>query len=94
MGLTAIVSAGAAGASSAGAAGTSAATSLMSPVGLSVGGVFVAAALVLSLAYYDMLGTIDIDAESGSVRSNVLAVITPLAATFTAVLLFQTLQVL
>ena len=57
MGLTAIVSsaASAAGSASSAASSSTSVASLTSPVGLGIGGVFVAAALIILLAYFDVL---------------------------------------
>ena len=80
MGLTAITSSAA-----------SAAISLLSPVGLGVGGVFIAAALVLLLSSYDLLDAADYDHEG--VRTTMLAMIVPLMITFGGIVLFKSLQV-
>lgn len=88
MGLTAIISSS----SSSASAGVSAATSLLSPVGLGVGGIFVAAALVLLLAYLDLFDASAID--DPEVRTTVLATVVPLALTFGAIVLFESLQVI
>jgi len=61
-------------------------------LGLGVGGVFVAAALILLLAYLDVS-----DAggdENAQVRRTLLATIVPLALTFGGIVLYQSLQVL
>lgn len=80
MGLTAITSSAA-----------SAAISLLSPVGLGVGGVFIAAALVLLLSSYDLLDAAESD--HAGVRTTMLATIVPLVVTFGAIVLFKSLQV-
>lgn len=87
MGLTAITSS----ATSAAAGAASAATSLLSPVGAGVGGVFVAAALIVLLAYLDLFDASEY--ESRQVRNTVLATIVPLALTFAGIVVFQSLQV-
>jgi amino acid transporter len=87
MGLTAITSS----ATSAAAGAASAATSLLSPVGAGVGGIFVAAALIVRLAYLDFF-----DASSyvnEQVRNTVLATILPLALTFGVIVIFESLKV-
>jgi hypothetical protein len=85
MGLTAGVSSSAAGASSA-------ATSLLSPVGLGVGGVFIAALLIFFLAYYDMISASEQNYEN--VQTMLSVAIAPLVVTFGAVVVFQSLQIL
>jgi len=85
MGLTASVSSSA-------AASSSAATSLLSPVGAGVGGIFVAAALILLLAYFDLLGAAD--GDYARVRTMVIGAIAPLLVTFGAIVLFQSMSVL
>jgi len=83
MGLTAIVSSASAGVSSA--------TSLLSPVGAGVGGIFVAAALVGLLAYLDLFDASE--HEKGDVRSMLIATTVPLLLTFSGIVLFQSLAV-
>lgn len=85
MGLTASVSSSA-------SVSASAATSLLSPVGAGVGGIFVAAALILLLAYFDLLGAAD--GDFSRVRTMVLGVIAPLIVTFGAIVAFQSMTVL
>lgn len=92
VGLTAIVSSAGSSASSSASSASSSALSLLSPVGLGVGGVFVAAALILLLAYFDILTATD-DADA-SLRRTLIATIIPLAAAFAAVIAFHTLMVL
>lgn len=87
MGVTAIISSS----SSSASAGISAAVSLLSPVGLGVGGIFVAAALVVLLAYLDLFDASELDAPAA--RTTVLATIVPLGLTFGAIVLFKSLQV-
>lgn len=84
MGLTAIVS------SSSASAGSASATSLMSAVGLGVGGVFVAAALIVLLAYLDLVDASERLSEHS--RTMLVATILPLGLTFSAIVLFQSLQ--
>lgn len=87
MGLTAIVSSSASSASS-----LSSVTSLTSVVGLGAGGIFVAAALVILLAYLDLF---DASAyTSKRVRRTVVATILPLGIAFGGIVVFHSLQVL
>jgi len=65
-------------------------TSLLSPAGAGVGGIAVAVALVVVLAYLDVESA-DPDGDE-SVRQLLLAVATPLGATFLAIVAFRTLQ--
>ena len=94
MGLTAITSAATSSAatSSASSAATSSAISLTSTVGAGVGGIFVAAALVFLLAYYDLLGASDEVNEQ--VGQAVLTAIVPLGFVFAGIVLFHSMQVL
>jgi len=88
MGLTAIVS------SSASASSTSAstsATSLLSPVGAGIGGIFVFAALILALAYFDVFDAAD--KFSDRTRNTMIPVITTLSFVATAIVAFHSLQV-
>lgn len=85
MGLTAIVS-------SAGAGVSASALSLLSPVGLGVGGVFVAAALIYLLAYLDLLNASE--AEHRALRRMLVATIIPLSVAFAGVVVFRTLALL
>lgn len=85
MGLTAGVSSSAAGSSLS-------ATSLLSPVGVGTGGIVVAAALILLLAYYDI-----IDAsvrDYSDVQQVVPSAIGPLLLTFSSIVAFESLTVL
>ena len=85
MGLTAIIS-------SAGGSATSSATtvaSLLSPVGLGVGGVFVAAVLILLLTYFEVFSATDVEDET--IRTTLCASIIPLAVAFLGVTTFQAL---
>lgn len=89
MGLTAIVSSSASSASSTASAS---ALSLTSPVGLGVGGIFVAASLVLLLAYLDLLDAATV--EQPRLRRSLVATVVPLGLAFVSIVLFQSLQVL
>lgn len=73
------------------AAGVSA-TSLLTPVGLGVGGTFVAGALILLLAYFDLLDASGREAKD--VQMMLLAAIGPLLITFGAIIVFESIQVL
>lgn len=90
MGLTAIVSSSASSASSAGVSAS--VTSLLSPVGVGVGGIFVAGALVLLLAYLNLLDASERSLDG--VRRTVLTAVVPLLVTFAGVVLFRTMQIL
>lgn len=79
MGLTAISSA-------------ASAISLSSPVGAGVGGAFVVLALVLLLGYLNVFEASD--RTDSQVLTMLYATITPLAFTFGAIILFQSVQVL
>jgi amino acid transporter len=81
MGLTAIVS-----------SATSTAVSMLSPVGMGVGGVFVAGALLFLLSYLDMLDASSV--EDQQLRQTLVAIIVPLAVVFAGVVAFQSIQVL
>lgn len=83
MGAIAGVSGSAAGAS---------VTSLLTPVGISVGGIFVAGALILLLAYFDLLGASERNIHE--VQMLLLAAIGPLLITFGAIVVFESIQVL
>lgn len=89
MGATAVISSSASSGSDAVSATV---TSLLSPVGAGVGGIAVAMALVVVLAYLD-IESADPDGKE-SVRQLLLAVATPLGATFLAIVAFRTLQLL
>lgn len=67
-------------------------TSLLTPVGLGVGGIFVAASLTLLLAYLDLLGAFRRDTYQ--VRMMVLAAIGPLLITFGAIVVFESKQII
>lgn len=97
MGLTAIVSSAASAASSSASSASSASAStsvasLVSPVGMGVGGVFVAASLILLLAYFDVFAATD-DPDD-AVRTTLVASIVPLAIAFAGVVVFQALAFL
>ena len=83
MGATAGVSGSAAGVS---------ATSLLTPVGLGAGDIFVAGALILLLAYLDILETSERDARD--VRIMLLAGVSPLSITFAAIVFFESIRIL
>jgi len=89
MGATAVISSSA---SSGSEAVSATVTSLLSPVGAGVGGVAVAMALVVVLAYLDVVSA-DPDGEE-AVRDLLVAVATPLGATFLAIVAFRTLQLI
>lgn len=85
MGLTSIVSSSSASASSS-------VVSLVTSVGVGVGGIFVAVALIVLLAYFDL-----IDAHPDAhprLKRTLLTVIVPLLFTFGGVVLFRSLQVI
>jgi len=65
-------------------------TSPLSPAGAGVGGIAVAVALVVVLAYFDVESA-DPDGDE-SVRQLLLAVTIPLGVTFLAIVTFRTLQ--
>ena len=90
MGLTAIVSSSASSASS--ASSLSSATSLTYVVGVGAGGIFVAAALVLLLAYLDLFDASQF--SSVRVRKTVVATILPLGIAFAGIVVFHSMQVL
>ncbi|PSP90571.1 hypothetical protein BRC90_01285 [Halobacteriales archaeon QS_4_69_34] len=73
------------------AAGVSA-TSLLTPVGLGVGGIFVAGVLVLSLAYFDLLDASERDAED--IQLMLLVAIGPLSVTFGGIVTFESIQLI
>ena len=86
MGLTAIVS------SSASSASSASVTSLMSPVGVGVGGLFVAVALILLLAYLDLLKASKWDTPE--LRRTLMVTVIPLIIAFAGVVVFKALVVL
>ena len=73
------------------AAGVSA-TSLLTSVGLGVGGIFVAGALILLLAYLDILETSKRDDRN--IRIMLLAGASPLSITFAAIIVFESMRIL
>lgn len=87
MGLTAIVSSSA---SSSAAGVSSTVTSLLSPIGVGVGGIFVAVTLVALLAYLDLLDT----TGNEETRNMVVATVIPLLFAFGGVVLFKSLAVI
>lgn len=86
MGLTAILSSSSSSASS---AGVSSATSLLSPVGVGIGGIFVAVTLIAVLAYLDLFDASEL--YNGQIRTMLIATVLPLALTFGAIVLFRSL---
>lgn len=93
MGLTAIASSTSAGAGvSSTSAGVSSAISMFTSVGTGPGGIFVAAALVVLLAYLDIFDASD--RQDGDVRPLLLASVASLGVTFAALVLYNSLQVL
>lgn len=98
MGLTAIASSAASSASSASGAASGESVVSMSiasltvPVGPGIGGVLVTAAVILLLAYFDVLNTME-DANE-SVRTTLVASIVPLMIVFVGVVVFQTISYL
>lgn len=67
-------------------------TSLLTPVGLGIGGIFVAGVLILLLAYFDLLGASRRD--TNDVQMMLLAAIGPLSITFGAIIVFESSQIL
>lgn len=92
MGLTAIVSSSASSASSSAASASASATSLTSPVGLGVGGIFVAAALVLLLAYLDLFDAATVENER--LRRSLVATVVPLGLAFAGVVAYRSIQLI
>lgn len=86
---SASASAGAGAGSSAGSA--TSAISLLSPVGLGVGGIFVAASLIFLLAYLDLYDASE--SNDPQIRTTLAITIVPLLLTFAAIVLFKSLQV-
>ena len=86
MGVTAIVPTS----SSSGSIEAGSMISLQSPVGLGVGGVFVAIALVVALAYFDLLQGAEADVK---IRRYVLGSIVPLLLTFSTIVLFESARI-
>ena len=89
MGLVAVVSS-ALGSSSSSVSVS--ATSLLSSVGLGIGGVFVAGALVYLFSYFDLL--VEGDTENHDLQRTILATIIPLAVVFGGIILFKTIRLL
>lgn len=93
---TAGVSSSASASAGAGAGGAASsatsAISLLSPVGLGVGGVFVAASLIFLLAYLDLYDASE--SNDPQLRTTLVVTIVPLLLTFGAIVLFKSLQVI
>jgi hypothetical protein len=87
MGTTAVVSSSASSATSSAAGVSATVTSLLSPVGMGVGGVAVALALVYLLARLDVLSAKE--NVDGRVRNMLVATIVPLALTFAGIVAFN-----
>lgn len=98
MGLSAVVS------SSASSVSSTSVTSLLSPVGIGIGGGFVALALVLLLAYYDILDAHDATVpaqyayssaayDHTELKRTLVASILPLLLAFGGVVTFKALQI-
>lgn len=87
MGLIAIVSSALGSASS---SASVSAISLVSSVGLGLGGIFVAGALVYLFSYFDLLDQGATDTHE--LQRTVLATIIPLTVVFAGILLFKTIQ--
>lgn len=92
MGLTAIVSSSASSASSSAAGASASVTSMLSPVGAGIGGVFVAAALIWLLAYLDLLDASEL--QSDRFRQTLAATIIPLFVVFVGIVTFRTMALL
>lgn len=99
MGLVAIisstVSSATAGVSSSASASASAgasasALSLLSPLGMGIGSIFVATALIFLLAYLDLLSASA--ADDPQLRTTLVITILPLLVTFGGIVLFKSLQ--
>lgn len=75
---------------SAGAGVSASATSLLAPVGLGVGGIFVAAALIYLLTYFELVSVADRNVTE--VRQTLIVTIVPLIAVFGGIIVFHTLQ--
>jgi len=87
MGATAVVSSSASSASSSAAGVSATVTSLLSPVGMGVGGVAVALALVYLLARLDIVSAReDVDER---VQRMLVATVVPLALTFAGIVAFN-----
>ena len=72
------------------AAGVSA-TSLLTSIGLGVGGIFVAGALILLLAYLDILEAFERDDRH--IRILLFAGVSPLSITFAAIVVFESMRI-
>ncbi|WP_254538296.1 hypothetical protein [Halomarina litorea] len=71
---------------------TASAISLFTSVGLGVGGVFVAAALLVMLGHMDLRGAAG--DERRRTKYTIAAFVLPLSLTFAGMMVFQTMQVL
>jgi hypothetical protein len=87
MGATAVVSSSASSASSSAAGVSATVTSLLSPVGMGVGGVAVALALIYLLARLDVLSAKE--NVDDRVRTMLVATVVPLALTFAGIVAFN-----
>lgn len=88
MGVISVVSSTTSGA---GAGASASVTSLLSPVGIGVGGVFVAGLLIYLLAYLDIVNAIDPGREPA--RRLGLLLMVPLLLTFSAIVIFRSLAI-
>lgn len=86
MGLTAIMS------SVSSTAPNSPPIGLNSSIGLGIGGVFVAIALISLLVYFDILNSSE--NQRTHIRRTVFAFVVPLGFTFTGIVLFKTIALL
>jgi len=91
MGATAVVSSSASSASSSAAGVSATVTSLLSPVGMGIGGIAVALALVYLLARLDVVSAKDEVDED--VRRMLVATVIPLALTFAGIVAFNAASV-
>lgn len=89
---SASASAGAGAGAGGSASSAASAISLLSPVGLGVGGVFVAASLIFLLAYLDLYDASE--SNDPQLRTTLAVTIIPLLLTFGAIVLFKSLQVI
>lgn len=87
MGATAVVSSSASSASSSAAGVSATVTSLLSPVGMGIGGIAIALALVYVLAHIDVLSAREETNER--VRRTLVAAAIPLGITFAGIVAFQ-----
>jgi hypothetical protein len=91
MGATAVVSSSASSASSSAAGVSATVTSLLSPVGMGIGGIAVAVALVYLLARLDVVSAKnDVDEDA---RRMLVATVIPLALTFAGIVAFNAASV-